>query len=121
MSYLLLHIYPAFKSVEWLESEAKDIQIGTHWMSFWMMSFLINQMTFLPNWIQWPSIALMYFPETTDFCRKTFVSEVAPHLRTVAGKGQQFLSDKLNTLKNAQEQSGNSWLSYIPYLSKRNE
>ena len=81
-----LYLYPAYKTAELLERENKDLRQSEHWLVFWVLSFLVNLITFLPSWIIGTVVVLMYFPETTDFCKKTIVKEITPKAKILVIK-----------------------------------
>lgn len=90
-----LYLYPAYKTAEFLELENKDPNVAEHWLVFWVLSFLLNLITFLPSWIIGTAVVLMYFPETTDFCKKTIVKEVTPKAKILIAKVSGFFEKKI--------------------------
>lgn len=95
-----LYLYPAYKTAEFLELENIDNISNSnrdHWLVFWLLSFLLNLITFLPSWIIGTVVVLLYFPETTDFCKKTIVKEVTPKAKILIEKMSNIFKKKINS------------------------
>ena len=103
-----LYIYPVYKTAEFLEMEQKNLKTAEHWLVFWILSFIFNLITFLPVWISGALVVLMYFPETTDFCRKIIVEEVTPKTKQLVA----IISEKFDTRRI---EEGKSKLGFLKF------
>ena len=116
MIALLLHIFPAYKTIQWLrtDNDEKDVLVGMHWMTFWMVLYVIN--LFLS--FHWPFIIVLYFPEVTLQIRTLIFPFVLTEDSGFVLAWKSFINDYV-FLKEQKPMNRIStrWIESIPYIS----
>lgn len=76
MSTLILHVYPLWKCLKTLQiREPITHDEMTHWITFWMCSFMLMNLPF-PSSIQWMCTTILYFPDSTNTIREIMLKNI---------------------------------------------
>lgn len=106
MSSYILHAYPAWETLNTLQSVQSENSSETqkqlsHWLTFWLMSFVITNSP-VPDMFQWIMITTLYFPFSTDKVRNLLL-QYMPYVEQKAGEGftglKRVLAEKLSKIE----------------------